>query len=110
MNPRLNSLGVGSTGWDTLGGCGGANDRTINCNQTNAAGEPQFSGQDFVLAGEKIFVVANTVNLNGLIQSGIAEKNITINDFTGLTGTNLFNVFKNDLDTDGIRSGRKRVE
>ena len=102
MNPRLNSLGFGSTGWDTLGGCGGANDRTINCNQTNAAGQPQFSGQDFVLAGEKIFVVANTVNLNGLIQSGIAEKNITINDFTGLTGTNLFNVFKNDLDTDGI--------
>ena len=101
VNPRLNSLGVGSTGWDTLGGCGGANDRTINCNQTNAAGQPQFSGQDFVLAGEKIFVVANTVNLNGLIQSGIAEKNITINDFTGLTGTNLFNVFKNDLDTDG---------
>ncbi len=101
VNPRLNSLGVGAVGWDSLGGCGGANDRTIACNQANAAGEPQFSGQDYVLAGEKIFVVANTVNLNGLIQSGIAEKNITISDFTNLTGTALFNVFKNDLDSDG---------
>ncbi|EHI49802.1 hemolysin-type calcium-binding region [SAR116 cluster alpha proteobacterium HIMB100] len=101
VNPRVNSPGLGSTGWDSLGGCGGANDRTIACNQANASGQPQFIGTDYVLAGEKIFVVANTVNLNGLIQSGIAEKNITINDFTTLTGTALFNVFKNDLDSDG---------
>ena len=92
-----------------MGGCGGANDRTINCNQTNAAGQPQFSGQDFVLAGEKIFVVANTVNLKWSDSVRYCRRKITINDFTGLTGTNLFNVFKNDLDTDdSVLDGNER--
>ena len=93
----------------TLGGCatsnpaGGSNQNNFACNvgTVNQSLTPQFSADDAVIAGGKIFVVANTVNLNGLIQSGIAEKSVTINQLDGLSDTALMNRFGDQIDTNG---------
>ena len=41
------------------------------------------------------------MNLNGLIQSGIAEKSVTINQLDGLSNTALMNRFGDQIDTNG---------
>ena len=83
VDPRENAPGAnaGFSGESSLGGCrtsnpaNGSNQNLYDCEiaSVNQSNTPQFSGNDAVIAGGKIFV-ANTVNLNGLIQSGIAEK------------------------------------
>ena len=108
VDPREDQPGFG-TGANSLGGCNDSSlpaplqQTGVSCSVgTIAEGStPQFSGNDSIISAGKIFVVANTINLNGLIQSGIAEKTLTIGDLDGLSGTALMNRFGTQVDSNG---------
>ncbi|MDC1135924.1 hypothetical protein OAT45_04360 [Alphaproteobacteria bacterium] len=82
---RLDNIGVSDA---DAGGCSGASgnlrldpNNSESCTQGNLSNTQTLQASEdsrSIIAG-KIFIVANTINLNGVIQSGIAEKDITIN-------------------------------
>ena len=81
---RLDNVGFAD---QDVGGCAGASGNLrLDPNNSESCTEGNLSIQDSLqngdtgnrIVGGKIFLVANTVNLNGVIQSGIAEKSITI--------------------------------
>ena len=76
-NGRLDGIGQQD---NDLGGCGNNgmpwdpnNSDSCSVSTATQAGEDSYS-----IVGGRVFIVANTVNLNGLIQSGIADKDIVI--------------------------------
>ena len=76
-NARIDTIGAQD---NDVGGCSGNAvhldvNNSVDCNQTSAE---QNSESSFSIAGDVVYIMANTVNINGLIQSGIAEKDITI--------------------------------
>ena len=85
--------GIGSSTDNDLGGCGGNGmpwdpNNSDPCSVSTAT---QASEDSYSIVGGRVFIVANTVNLNGLIQSGIADKEIVIpashSVFSQTTGT-----------------------
>ena len=97
---RLDNLGQGND----VGGCQGASGNLkLDPNNSESCTEGNLSIQDTLqngdtgnrIVGGKIFLVANTVNLNGVIQSGIAEKAITIDanepEFSQTSGSHTVN-------------------
>ena len=82
---RLDNIGVSDA---DAGGCSGASgnmrldpNNSESCTQGNLSNTQTLQASEdsrSIIAG-KIFIVANTINLNGVIQSGIAQKDITIN-------------------------------
>ena len=82
---RLDNIGVSDA---DAGGCSGASgnlrldpNNSESCTQGNLSNTQTLQVNEdsrSIIAG-KIFIVANTINLNGVIQSGIAQKDITIN-------------------------------
>ena len=76
-NARIDTIGAQD---NDVGGCSSNAvhldvNNSVDCNQTSAE---QNSESSFSIAGDVVYIMANTVNINGLIQSGIAEKDITI--------------------------------
>ena len=90
VNPRENSPGSGS-GANSLGTCGGSGEPS--CSVSSATQSDENSA---IAVGGKIFMVANSVNLNGLVQSGFTNKTVTIDNIS-----DPFNAFKKSIDTNG---------
>ena len=74
-----------------------------NCEQGNLSNTQTLQSSEdgrSIIAG-KIFIVANTINLNSIIQSGIAQKDITINanhSQFSLTDGSTQAIVQNDID------------
>ena len=89
VDPRENSPGQGTSASST----GGCNAVTLPCTVNNVTQDNQSS---YTIAGGKIFISANTVNLNGLIQSGVAQKSITIGSIS-----DPWTAFRSQIDLNG---------
>ena len=104
VDPREDTPGSGFSSAN-VGGC--YNNRhakdpaqdAYSCNVANTSSASQFSNASAVVAAGKIFAVANTINLNGLIQSGIAEKTLNIGALDGLSNNALMARFGDQIDT-----------
>ena len=82
---RLDSIGIADA---DAGGCSGApgnlkldpnNGESCTHGNLSNTGTYQADEDSYSIVADKIFIVANTINLNSVIQSGIAQKDITVN-------------------------------
>ncbi|MGC6476026.1 MAG: leukotoxin LktA family filamentous adhesin, partial [Parvibaculales bacterium] len=97
-----------------LGGCtgspsyamphdnGGVNNNTESCHVGTVN---QSDDESARLFGDEVYIVANTINVNGLIQSGVANKSITINEnydaFTNNDGVSAYTLEDVAIDLNG---------
>ncbi|MGC6512260.1 MAG: leukotoxin LktA family filamentous adhesin [Parvibaculales bacterium] len=99
-----------------LGGCGTIVAMPFDSNNSEpcAVGTVNQSDDESArLFGDEVYIVANTINVNGLIQSGVAQKSITIGEtydaFTDNDGVSSYTLEDVALDLSGTGSGREGV-
>ncbi len=87
---------------------GGVNNNTESCHVGTVN---QSDDESARLFGDEVYIVANTINVNGLIQSGVANKSITINEtydaFTNNDGVSNYTLADVALDLNG-KTGANR--
>ncbi|MGC6439628.1 MAG: leukotoxin LktA family filamentous adhesin [Candidatus Puniceispirillaceae bacterium] len=113
-NARID--GIGSATDNDVGGCIGNEvyldvNNNVSCNQATAN---QQSESSYSIAGDVVYIMANTVNVNGLIQSGIADKSITIGSsydaFTNNNGVDTYALELDNISMTGSGNNREGVD
>ena len=108
--------GIGDSTDNDVGGCTGNAvhldvNNNVSCNQTTAT---QASEDSYSIAGDEVYIMANTINVNGLIQSGIANKTLTINanhdEFTNNDGSSVYGIAIDNITMTGSGTGREGVD
>ena len=108
--------GIGDATDNDVGGCTGNAvhldvNNNVDCNQNTAT---QASENSYSIAGDEVYIMANTINVNGLIQSGIANKTLTINanhdEFTNNDGSSVYGIAIDNITMTGTGTGREGVD
>mgnify|MGYP000291077933 CR=1 FL=1 len=108
--------GVGNSTDNDVGGCTGNAvhldvNNNVSCNEATAT---QASEDSYSIAGDEVYIMANTINVNGLIQSGIANKTLTINDnhteFETNDGTSTYGIVIDNITMTGSGANREGVD
>ena len=108
--------GIGSSTDNDVGGCTGNAvhldvNNNVSCNEATAT---QAWDNSSSIAGDVVYIMANTINVNGLIQSGIAQKTLTINashdEFTNNDGSSTYGIAIDNITMTGSGSSREGVD
>ena len=108
--------GVGNTTDNDVGGCTGNAvhldvNNNVSCNEATAT---QAWDNSSSIAGDVVYIMANTINVNGLIQSGIAQKTLTINanhdEFTNNDGSSTYGIAIDNITMTGSGSSREGID
>ena len=108
---RLDGIGIASD--KDVGGCSGNQvyldgNNSESCNQATAT---QAWDNSSSIAGDVVYIMASTVNVNGLIQSGIADKSLTIGAnydvFTNNDGSSTYALVSDNISMTGSGSSRE---
>ncbi|MGC6517441.1 MAG: hypothetical protein ACON49_05385 [Candidatus Puniceispirillaceae bacterium] len=108
--------GVGDSTDNDVGGCTGNMvhldvNNNVNCNEATAT---QAWDNSSSIAGDVVYIMANTINVNGLIQSGIANKTLTINanhdEFTNNDGSSTYGIALDNITMTGSGASREGID
>ena len=108
--------GIGDSADKDVGGCSGNqvyldSNNSESCTQATAT---QAWDNSSSIAGDVVYIMANTVNINGLIQSGIADKSLTIGAtydvFTNNDGASTYALVSDNITMTGSGSAREGID
>ena len=108
--------GIGDSQDKDVGGCSG-NQVYLDVNNSESCTEAtatQAWDNSSSIAGDVVYIMANTVNINGLIQSGIADKSLTIGAnydvFTNNDGSSTYALVSDNITMTGSGSSREGID